>query len=205
MTFKKQLAAATPANHMVFNSGAGTTHQVQYLYNICARVAQGLGLDDRQGDAIYMEAVKLNIQLATDTVSNAYHYRIMLFYSRDEYTTLGQTYSAGILATGTPLGDMILPSQNSFTAASLITNPKCVTKVFDLVVDINSQVTGAASAKTLSLNIPLKKEFKYSTNGQYGKFKNLYLLIVPEAYGGTLATTDAGDYFFNLDLIYKNI
>jgi len=204
MSFKSKLINSTPANHMVFNDVRGTLHHNQYLSNITARVVQGFTLKDRQGDSIHIEALKLNMQLYTETGAAFYSYRIMVFFSGDEWTDSFQAYSAGVTASGTPFGDAIFPGQNAYVG-SMITNPRVITKKLDVVIDLNSQIDTVQTGKTLTFTIPIDKEFKYQTNGTFGKFKNLYLLIIPSITSGTSNLTPAGDYAFNADLIYKNL
>lgn len=203
-SFKKLLAANEQAQHATLNYSGNTLHQDQYLFNPAAQIAQGTNIGGRIGDSVYLEVLRLNWHFFTPaTNTGAYSYRVIVAMAPNQYTTTNATYTTGF-TSGTPLGDWALPNQFG-DSSTFFTSGKSVNKLLDVVIDMNCPTTTTACGKTVKLDIPLKKEFRYASTGSYGKNQNLYVLFVPYVSGGTTNTTNTGLYSVNADLIFKNI
>lgn len=179
---------------------AALTHNTIYTYNITAQCTQGTGLDERQGDEIYLVGLKIKGSVFTAATAGAYKYRVMVLLSGEEYNP------AVLNSSGLTSGEIWLPNTAfTFNVHGLL-NTKAVTPLFDQVLDINSTISGVADVATVDINIPLSRKFQYqSDNGVYGKKQNIYLVVTSNVGGGTAGTTSTGQFLGATDLIYKNL
>lgn len=194
-TFKEKVLSIPPAKHLTSDDRRAIGSDTVYGVNITAQVVQGDSNAQRDGDAIYLEALKIKGHYETDTVSNAYKCRIIVGYSGEEFTSA--IFSAATL-TG---GQVFFSGTNNYNA---IVNPKAFTQLYETTMDLNSQIEGDATIQSFDATIPLKQMFPYqSAASVYGKTKNLYIVLV--AYGVGIATgTGVGTISMNWDLIFKN-
>jgi len=194
-TFKQKVLSIPPAKHLVGNDRRAIGSDTLYGVNITAQVTQGDSISQRDGDAIYNEALKIKGHYESDTVSNAYKCRILVGYSGEEYT------SAIFSATTLTGSEVFFTNANNYNA---IVNPKAFTVLYDTTMDLNSQVEGDATIQSFETTIQLKQMFPYQASASvYGKNKNLYLLVVP--YGvGIAQGTGVGTISCSWDLIFKN-
>lgn len=194
-SFKQKVLSIPPAKHLTSDSRVGVGSDTIYSVNVTAQVAQGDANNQRDGDAIYMEALKIKGQFESDPVSNAYKCRVLVGYSGEEYT-------AASFSSATLVGNQVFFSgTNNYNA---IVNPKAFTCLYDTTMDLNSQIEGDVTIQSFESTIPLKQMLPYQSSGSvYGKYKNLYIVVV--AYGvGIGAGTGVGTISCNWDLIFKN-
>lgn len=192
-SFKQKVLSIPPAKHLTSDSRVGVGSDTVYAVNVTAQVIQGDSNAQRDGDAIFMEALKLKGHFESDPVSNAYKCRVLAGYSGEEFTAA--TFTA------TALVPLFFPASQNYNA---IVNPKAFTCLYDTTMDLNSQVEGDVTIQSFETTIPLKQMFPYQASASvYGKTKNLYIIVV--AYGVGLAVgVGTGTITCNWDLIFKN-
>lgn len=149
-------------------------------------VAQGNTNTTRVGDSIYLQALRVTGFLTSGTIANAAQkYRILVFWSK--VTTTAVAWASPGFGT-----DMFLNGTYGIVVNGII-NPKAVTILADMVVDINCFVSGAAEVKSFAFNVPLNTKFDYQTpGGSLGKTKNLYLAVIP--YSAVSGAVGAAGY-----------
>lgn len=194
-SFKQKVMSIPPAKHLTGDSQEVINQNTVYTLGLTTQVVQGDSNAQRDGDAIYLEALKINGHFQASSTSNAYKCRIIVGYSGEEFSP--NTFTSSQLANT----DVFFPS-TFWTNA--ITNPKAFTVLYDTTLDVNSQVTGVSTLQSYSATIPLKRMHPYQSNGsQYGKTRNLYAVVVPHGVG-VAAGTAVGSIFMNYDMIFKN-
>lgn len=194
-SFKQRVLSIPPAKHLVGDSQEVVNANVIYTLGFTQQVVQGDSNSQRDGDAIYLEALKINGHFQASTTSNAFKCRILIGYSGEEFNP--QTFLPSLLGTT----DVFFPSTYY---ANGIVNPKAFTVLYDTTLDVNSQVSGVSSLQSFSATIPLKRMHSYQANGSvYGKTRNLYAVCVPFGVG-TASGTAVGSIYMNYDMIFKN-
>lgn len=188
-------------NETIVNTG-GMTHNSIYTMNVTARVGQSVTEDGRIGDQIYLEALKLRGSYHCPTINNGYTLRVIVCYSGEEYDP-----TSGLVLFGSGLGtnELFLPSTSGIFGTNAMINPKTVSVIFDQTLDVNSLTSDTKELASFAWTIPLKQKFSYQRAAdKYGKFKNLYVVVVSTAIDGTTGTTNTGQVYMSTDLIYKN-
>lgn len=174
-------------------------HSNLYTYNLSAQIAQGTGLDDRQGDAVYLMGLNIRGGIFAPITAGAYQYRIMVVRSGKEVNPV--TLLAGIGAA-----DVFLPNTYATFTINGQVNSKAVTLLYDQVVDVNSILASVADVAQVNISIPIYKKFEYQSDGSvYGKKDNIYVLVTAIVAGGTAGTTSCGQFLGSADLIFKNM
>lgn len=175
-------------------------HSVIYTNNVTAQIGVGTTNSSRQGDQIYMKGLRVQGNVFTDVLASAYQYRVMVVMSGEEYD-FGMSFGAGL----TP-DQIFLPATGGLFQSNGIVNTKAITVLYDQMIQINSQVAGALDTAGVSFYVPLNRKFQYKEGGsEFGKSKNLYLVIIGDAAGGGLGVTDSGSCQFSTDLNFKNL
>lgn len=170
-----------------------------YTNNLTAQLQTGVFNESRQGDACYLVGLNVKGNFFSTAEANAYQYRVMILMSGEEYD-FGSGFGIGLLSS-----QIFLPTGTG-VGTSAIVNPKAVTVLHDEIIDINSQVGGARDVCSTQFYVPLNRKFQYQSDAsEYGKTKNLYMVIRGFKYGGVSGTTDIGNCSFNTDLIFKNL
>lgn len=172
-----------------------------YTFNLTAQILQGTTDGARVGDKISLDSVALRGLFATNKEAAFYGYRLLVFWSGEEFNPSTTSF----LSTGFAFGDIfVLPGTGTQTHA--IVNTKAITVVHDSMYDVNSQVDEAVSAHSFAHYINLKGQtFLYQAPGSvYGKTKNLYAVVIGKFLGGTVAPTDAGFGQINWKVQYKD-
>lgn len=174
-----------------------TTHNSIYTANLTATIVQGNSNTTRIGDKIRLEHVEMSFCLTTPSTSGAYTYRILVFYSGDEFNPTG--FGAGFGLTG-----IFLPNTGQNFTAGACVNPKAISLLSDKQIDINSTITGVSDLRTLHYSVSLKRDFLYRASGSvYGKINNLYCVVIGFVAGGIPATTATGTILMNSDIVFK--
>lgn len=199
-TFQERVRGMEPAKHNTINDStaqATLTHQTIFTRDITQNITQGDGNANRDGDAIFIEAVKLNGFYQTAAATGAYQCRVLLGWSGEEYTI-------GAMGAGLTAAEVFLPNTGANWAAASIINPKAFTVLYDTTIVINSLTANAVDLESFQTTVPIKKKFSYqSAASVYGKVRNLYLVVVASVNGGTPASTAAGVCGVNIDTIFK--
>jgi len=201
-SFAARVRALAPyKHHTVSDSTAAQqnmTHNTIYSTSLTQKISQGDDNVSRDGDAIVIAAVKVQGSLVTPTASGAYMFRVLLLWSGEEYNVSGS--SAGLAST-----EIFLPSTGGSFMSNAIVNPKAVTVLHDEMVDINSLIASTRDVKDIAFKVNVNQKFPYqSTASIYGKTKNLYLVVIGSVVGGTGGTTDVGQHFMNVDIVFQN-
>lgn len=178
-------------------SGAGFTHNTMYTANITAAITQGTTNTNRIGDKIHLEKLVIEGIFAAPTTAGAYNYRIFVCWSGNEYNPTG-------LANGIGSSELFLPNTGASFLTNGVTNPKGPTVLWDARYDINSAISTVADIVTFRKTINLNQDFAYESTGAiYGKYKNLYVVVMGCVIGGSSGTTPVGNVAFGSDLVFK--
>lgn len=195
-SFKQLMLKNTAAKHKTANSSTTMLQNNLYTWNISGLIVQGDTNQDRDGDHVNLEALKLRGFVDSATTAGAYSFRIIVGYSSEEYAATTFT-TAGLTA-----GEIFLPNGTS-NYTSLV-NPKTFTCLWDENIDINSQVAGAQDISSILKTVSLKRGFNYQNSAAiYGKDTNLYVVVVGIVIGGTNGVTIMGETSLSMDCIFK--
>lgn len=196
------LSMATTYRQQISDNTCGATllHNSIFSYNLSAQLGQGTGNTNRQGDQVYLEAVKFRGYVRSAATAGGYTYRVLVGWSGEEYIP------AGLTTAGLSFAEIFLPQTGTYNGAAAIVNPKAFTVLFDSNVDINSQIAAVTDINSIVFNVPLKQKFAFqATASNYGKTKNLYIVVIGSLPGATAGVTGAGDAAINCDIIFKNL
>lgn len=174
-----------------------TTCNTFFTRNVTAGVVQGTNNVTRLGDSIYLDHLILSGNFTTPSTAGAYKFRIITLWS-------GEETNPANFGTGLSAGQIMLPTTGANDTTNSIINPKAVTVLDDYVVDINSTISGVRDVSSFYRKIRLSQNFLYQDAGSvYGKFKNLYVVVIGSVIGGTNGVTASGDIFTAMDLVFK--
>lgn len=205
---KKQLASSIkrvisnekPAKHRSFYTAANMSHNLIYSMSPTEIVTQGDTNEDRDGDQIELCALKLKGSFFCPTTANGYSYRIIVGYSGEEYPVNGVLSVSGLIEP-----EIFLPATGAGHRTNAIINPKAFTCLHDETIDVNSLLAGVSDVYSYFVDVPLNNhKFLYqATQSIYGKTRNLYVVVISTATGGTLGVTASGACQMSADLIFK--
>ena len=167
-----------------------------YVHSPTAQVTQGDANNSRDGDNMYLCALKIRY-LFQDLVAivDGVTYRVLVGYNNVQYSASGFT-------TGTT-SDYFFPSAGTYFS-NYIVDPKKFTVLLDKTIDQNTLLTGVKPVASDAVTIPLEKPFTYATNTQFGKNTNLTIILLAQVIGGTTGSTQVGNAYMGYDLIFKN-
>jgi len=196
-TFQRRVLNVFPAKH-VTNSVATTILNGRiYTMNLTQQILQGAAGDQREGDSVMLEALKISGHFQTSTESNGFIFRILVGYSGEEYNT--PTLAVGNLS----VAELFQPNTATQITNGII-NPKAFTVLFDHVIDLNSQIEGDRTLQSLKETIKLNKKFPYQAFASlYGKTQNLYMVVCSNQ-PDTAIDVPNGSAILSYDLIYKD-
>lgn len=197
--FKNKVLSLQSAKHDTGEQSVTMTHNTLSTLNLTSRIVQGTTNASRDGDAIVLCGLKLKGYYLSDIASNAYGFRILIGYS-------GEEYSNATFAAGLGLSEIFLPSTGSTSTTIGQINPKTFTIIHDELITANSQIAAIRERVDYDFYVDLKNsKFPYqSAASALGKYKNLYCVIVSEAYGGATGTTASGVTVLSWDHVFKN-
>lgn len=195
-TYNAQKNDNVLAQNMTMNNIYSTT---------ISRIGAGTADDQRIGDEVYLLGLKVKGNFITPTASNAYQYRIIVGWSGEEYNLTN--FGSSGAATGLTSTELFMPQSGAVYATTHIINNKAFNVLYDQTIDLNSQLTGTSDIYGVDFYLPLNKKFPYQAAGSFfGKFKNLYLVVVSTVgTGGTPLTTASGNCNLNTCLLFKNL
>lgn len=174
-------------------------HNSIYSISPTQTITQGTTNQTRVGDSVYLQSFHLNGFFAASSAANAVQkYRVIVGWTGRE--NANTAFATGVIAAT----DLYLP--NTFGDQTIgIINSKAFTVLSDMIIDINSNVSTSKDLKSFSINIPLRQNFRYiSEGGAFGKNKNLIFVVVPYINGGTPGATNAGTISFSWALKFKD-
>jgi len=199
-SFAKKVRNLAPYQHNTLADGSdfsNMTHNTIYTTNLTAKIVQGDANTDRDGDAIYLNALKLSGAIHTNTASNGYMFRVLVGWSGEEYAITAS--SAGLTSQ-----EIFLPATGTTFLTNGIVNPKAFTCIYDSISDVNSLLATTADIFSLRAKIQLDQKYVYQSSGStFGKFKNLYLVVIGCVIGGTTGTTATGTFYMGTDVIFQ--
>lgn len=199
-SLKRKIIDTLPAKHNTFSSTVSIAAQSAYTIVPTRNIGQGTSNQQRLGDDIFLEALRVKGTFNTATDSNAYQYRMIVGFTGEELA-VSTTWSS----TGLSAADVYQP--DTFDATFLTggaVNKKAITVLYDETYDINSQVEGAPTLHGFDVLVPIKQKFLYQSAGStYGKTKNLFVWIVGYSPGLT-GVTVIGSCNIAVDLIFKD-
>ena len=200
-TVATQIRKLEPAKHSTVSDNStaqAMKHNTIYETSPTQAITQGDGNTNRDGDEVFLEAIKINMTVVSEVTAGAYSYRILTGWLND------QVSCATSVASSLGSNRIFLPSTGVIYGHAAIINPKTFTCLDDRTVTINSVIAATNDVVNEIFTVPLKQKFAYqSTGSQYGKFKNLYIIVIGTVIGGTTAVTNAGAFYLNTDLIFK--
>lgn len=174
-------------------------HNTIYTNTPTANIIQGTSNANRQGDSIWLEAIKIMANIQTPVTVGAFSYRLIVGYSGEEYSN-PNTWGSG--AAGLTSAEIFLPNTNVNWNPNGIINPKTFTVLHDEIIDINSVTDTSADVHSIARVIQLKTQFKYQNSAStLGKDRNLYIVFIGSVAGGL---GGAGTLVMATDLIFKN-
>jgi hypothetical protein len=196
-SFTRKVLNVFPAKHYTVTSNNTIVNLNTYSMNLTAGIGQGTGNNQREGDSIHLEALKIEGLFQTATESNAYKFRLIVGYSGEEFGNL----TLAVANLSQP--EIFLPGTVA-TEVNGIINPKAFTALYDQAIDLNSQIEGDRTIHSVRDTIKLNCKFPYQqATSVYGKFKNLYVVVV--AYAPDIAIGDPiGSSLLAFDLIFKD-
>lgn len=200
-SFKSQVFAVQPAKHLSGESSVTNTHNTILTVVPTQAITQGTSNTSRQGDAVYLAALKIKFNFQTATASNGYVWRILVGWTGEEVTTAG---IATGLVSGLGATEIFLPTTFANWTVNGIVNPKTFTLLYDQTIDLNSQVAAASDVGSGALTVPLNTTFDYQASGSVmGKVRNLAVVVIGGCAGGVTGVTAVGNAVMSWDLIFK--
>jgi len=174
-------------------------HNNFYGYNLTAQIAQSTTMAGRQGDQIYLTHATLKGFFSTSSTAGAYKYRVLVYYS-------GEEYNPATLGASVGPSEVFLPNTFGTFNMNGIPNLKAVTLLYDQTIDVNSTITGVSDIAGVDLKIPLNRKFAYQADGSaYGKKDNLYITVLGHVVGGVVGVTSCGQAYLSADVMFKNL
>lgn len=186
------------------SSGPSTSmlHANIYSCNITANVVEGPSDDERIGDTIHPKSLVLNYSFIAPATAGAYAYRIIVFYSGNEYSST----SLATGASGFTFAELFQPTTSADSIFMAVPNPKAITILGDQLININSNITATKDIHSGRMNIRLgTSAFKYESLGSiFGKTKNLYIAVTSYVADGVTNETATGIAVVNYDFRYAD-
>lgn len=203
-TLTRAIRGTQPAKHLPFadvtiSSGL---HNNIYTWGPTQALAVGSNNDQRIGDSVYLEALKLNFYgVSNASITKAVELRVIVCYSGEEFTNPFSFISSGLQA-----GQLFVTSTTNGWMPNSLVNPKAVTVLDDRTIVYNNSISGVADLESLSYTVSLKTKFPYQSIGStFGKNRNLYVVVTGAILDGVTNSTLAYSMNVSADLIFKNI
>lgn len=198
-SFKSKLVSAQPAKHYSYTADQAAVQDTIYTTCPTAGIVQGSTNATRDGDAVYLAALKGRFTYMPPGGVQSFIGRMIIGYSGEEYLGLGTDFGVGLTSA-----EVFLPGTTTFSTNGIV-NPKGFTVLYDETIDVDNVVTSAGTSNSASgsFNVPLDTNFVYQASGStMGKTKNLYVLFLSVTPGGAVAAP-TGTFSVALDLIFK--
>lgn len=174
-------------------------HNKVYTQNLMKFIVQGTSQGTRQGDTVFIEAIKFRGTWETPSATvNGLNLRLMVLY-HDDYYDVGQPTVDNLLVS-----DLAMITTGTARATNLIIDPKRCTIIDDRNFTVVPSISGAVDTQSWAYTVPIKKSFTFQPSSQEGKDRNLYFVIVSTVALGVTGTSDTGSVYNNYDVIFKN-
>jgi len=201
-SFAQKVRSLAPYKHTYLNDDVylqTVTHNSINCMAITPKVTVGTGNDQRIGDSIVPVSLKISGEVHTDATAGAYMFRVIVFWSGEEFNPTGLT--TGVFTAP----ELFLTNSGTFYLPNAIVNPKAITVLHDELIDINSQISATNDVRRLKFSVPLgSKKFPYQAGGSvYGKTRNLYLMVTG-ARIGAVAGNAVGGCTINADMVFQD-
>lgn len=190
-----------PAKHYSFETNQLLLHNTVVTCVPTQGPVQGDSNIGRTGDSIYICALKVQGLYQSSAAANFYSLRFLVGWTGEEVTTVGASSS---FVSGLGITEVFLPGTGTTVTTNGIVNPKAFTVLHDITIDSNSQIVTTVDGESFSFTLPINQSYYYQSSASVqGKFKNLAIVAVGFAAGGTTGTTAAGNVIISADMIYK--
>lgn len=194
---KKVLAKTSEAKHHVYSEFKNMNSNVLYDINLLSPIGQGVAVNQRIGDLIDAESIKLNLTYFNATGYDDSHLLRMFIFRNDDYhndNALTTSYNSSYnnLLTGS--------TNNSWVNG--IVDPKASWVVFDKTFKIKPSYTGSADIFNFSKTISFKRKLQYKSASSEMTKGNWYMGFAVETPNGTSVLT-VGHLELTFDLIFK--
>jgi len=196
VSVKQEIMRMSEAKHLTYEAGVTVNDNTMLAITPSQMIIRGTTSQQRVGDQVYFDYLKLRGYFFSGTQSKGYNYRIIVGYS---------TYEIGNTSIGQGLYGTELFLQNTHTQLTrAIINPKNFTTLLDKTYEVNSNVVDSRTHINFIEHIKLAKNFQYKQEGSiYGKTQNLVCLFIGYA-NDTTDNTSIGFVDFALDLCFKD-
>lgn len=201
---RKQIMALADTKHFTEDNNNIVASMLQsnlYTYNITKGIVQGTTNAGRNGDEVFLGNLKIRGHFITPaTPTGGYMARCIIGWS-------GAEYNPGQAPIGVGLGttDLFLPGTSGGNNTLSIINPKAFTPIADIMIEVNSYITGVRDISSFAKDVKINQKFQYKSSGAiYGKTKNLYLIFTGFVTNGAPTTTPCGDLACSIDLSFKD-
>jgi len=201
-SLKKAIDNTKPAKHCPatdITTGTGTcTHNTIYTWGPSELISKGTGDDQRIGDHVQLEALKLHYKVESNAAyDSAVQFRIITCFSGEEFNV------PATLGSGLAASELFVTGASAWQVLG-VCNPKAVTVLDDRTINLNNSITAVSDLESCFYTVRLGTKLDYQTAGSiYGKLRNLYVVVIASIDGGTTGTTVAGNILINADLIFK--
>lgn len=198
-SFHAQLVNDLPAKHDNGEQAITVLHNQINTLNLTGRIVQGTSNTNRVGDAIDLAALKISGFFNTSPAAGAYAYRVIIGYSGEEYSASTFTTS-GLVAA-----EIFLPNTSTTYVTNGLINSRAFTTLYDQKFVVNSLIATVADREDFNFTVPLSNSrFSYQAAAStYGKFKNLYMIVLCDVVNGTSGVTANGGFTLSWDTIFK--
>jgi len=199
-TLRKVIRGMESAMHnVVGQSNFSTVHNTVYCCNLTFNITQGSAQDNRQGDSVYLNALKASIFYESPFGSaNGVTYRVLVHWS-DIYKNSG-SWSSGTIG----LNNLFFNLTGNDRSSTGLIDPKTTYVVYDELVTTQPNVTGTYAVSTDEFRVQLNKAINYLPGTNEVNPRQLYMTVIPSVANGTTGLSDGGKFIINTDLIFKN-
>lgn len=196
VSVKQEIMRMSEAKHLTYQAGVTVNDNTMQAITPSQMIIRGTTSQQRVGDQVYFDYLKLRGYFYSGTESKGYNYRIIVGYS---------TYEVGNTSIGQGLyGTEVFQANTHDQLTRAIVNPKNFTTMLDKTYEVNSNVTSSRTHINFIEHIKLNKNFQYKQEGSiYGKTTNLVCLFIAYA-NDTTDNTSVGFVDFALDLCFKD-
>jgi len=198
---KQVIRGMESALHLTSNATSSanfsTSHNNVYSKNLCYDLTQGTAQSNRQGDNVYLCSLRLSgFYESPVAAANGVIYRVIVYWS-DIYAGTGNFGTATVTT-----GDLFINSGDR--NATLLTDPKKITVLYDETTTIQPSISGVYTANDINAKISIEKAVKFTPGSNELNPRNLYVTIIPSVANGTAGITDGGKFIIGTDIVFKN-
>lgn len=200
VSFQAKVRRTMEAKHYANSYPINLTHNVIYTCFPTRGIFQGNAANQREGDAIHLEAIKIKGQFNTAELAEGYRLRVIVGYSSEENAAANnETFP---VSPGLSQNELFITNTAANGNINGVINPKACTVVYDNTWDVNSQVDNASTVCTHDIFISLQKKFPYQAyQSTFGKNTNLFITVIGDS---TAQQGVVGQLIQSYDLIFKD-